>query len=118
MIESGNRVGIGAELHLYAGVACGAAPSPVQIEAMRIGVQLHRHADLRGSRENRRQIDRIRLTRQQQSTGRMSDEEFERKNRLNKDVTWDEYLYVKANCKSCLYVGAETGVVRTRDAAR
>lgn len=43
------------------------------------------------------------------STGRMSDEEFERKNRLNKDVTWDEFLYVKANCKSCLYVGAETG---------
>ncbi|CAN5353813.1 ABC transporter permease [soil metagenome] len=43
------------------------------------------------------------------STGRMSDEEFERKNRLNKDVNWTEYLYVKANCKSCLYVGAEIG---------
>lgn len=43
------------------------------------------------------------------STGRMSDEEFERKNRLNKDVTWAEYQYVKANCKSCMYVGAEIG---------
>jgi len=43
------------------------------------------------------------------STGRMSDEEFERKNRLNKDVIWSEYLYLKANCKSCMYVGAEIG---------
>jgi putative ABC transport system permease protein len=43
------------------------------------------------------------------STGKLSDDEFERKNRLNKDVTWPEYLYVKANCKSCLYVGAEIG---------
>ena len=41
------------------------------------------------------------------SMGRMADEEFERKNRLNKDVNWDEYLYVKANCKFCLHVGAE-----------
>src|SRR4026208_2208158 len=41
------------------------------------------------------------------STGRMSDEEFERKNRLNKDVTWDEYLYVKERCKNCSEVGVE-----------
>ena len=41
------------------------------------------------------------------STGRMSDEEFERKNRLNKDVVWDEYKYVRDNCKLCLYVGAQ-----------
>src|SRR5437016_2576400 len=41
--------------------------------------------------------------------GRLADDEFERKNRLNKDVTWDEYLYIKANCKNCLYVGAEIG---------
>jgi putative ABC transport system permease protein len=40
------------------------------------------------------------------SMGRMSDEEYERKNRLNKDVNWEEYLYVKANCKNCLHVGA------------
>lgn len=43
------------------------------------------------------------------STGRMSDEEFERKNRNNKDVIWSEYLYIKENCKNCLYVGAEIG---------
>jgi putative ABC transport system permease protein len=41
------------------------------------------------------------------STGRMSDDEFERKNRLNKDVTWEEYEYVRANCKLCSYVGAQ-----------
>src|SRR5438477_4318399 len=39
--------------------------------------------------------------------GRMPDDEFERKNRLNKPVVWDEYLHIKANCKNCLYVGAE-----------
>jgi putative ABC transport system permease protein len=43
------------------------------------------------------------------STGKMSDEEFERKNRLNKKVTWTEYEYVRDHCKNCLYVGAETG---------
>ena len=43
------------------------------------------------------------------STGRLSDEEFERKNRLNKDVIWSEYLYLKANCRTCSYVGAEIG---------
>ena len=42
-------------------------------------------------------------------TGRLSDEEFERMNRTHKDVNWAEYLYVKANCKSCLYIGAEIG---------
>ena len=43
------------------------------------------------------------------SMGKMPDEEFERKNRLNKDVNWAEYQYVKANCRTCLYVGAEIG---------
>lgn len=42
-------------------------------------------------------------------TGKLSDEEFERMNRTHKDVNWKEYLYVKANCKSCLYIGAEIG---------
>src|SRR5947209_9070550 len=41
------------------------------------------------------------------STQRMSDEEFESKNRRNKDIIWNEYLYVKANCKNCSQVGAE-----------
>jgi putative ABC transport system permease protein len=40
------------------------------------------------------------------STGRMSDEEFERKNRRNKDVNWEEYKYIKENCKACQHVGA------------
>src|SRR6187551_252039 len=38
------------------------------------------------------------------SMGRMTDEEFERRNRLNKDVTWPEYLYLKANCPNCSQV--------------
>jgi putative ABC transport system permease protein len=40
------------------------------------------------------------------STGKMSDDEFERRNRNNKDVTWNEYLYIRENCKNCLYAGA------------
>ncbi len=41
------------------------------------------------------------------NTGRISDEEFERRNRRNKDITWEEYLYVRDNCKMCLAVGAQ-----------
>ncbi len=41
------------------------------------------------------------------SMGRMSDEEYERKNRNNKDVLWDEYLHVRENCRSCSHVGAQ-----------
>jgi len=40
-------------------------------------------------------------------SGRMSDEEFERKNRLNKKVVWDEYEYVRDNCKTCSEIGAQ-----------
>ena len=43
------------------------------------------------------------------STGRMSDDEFERKNRLNKPLTWEEFQYIKANCRLCRHVGAENG---------
>jgi putative ABC transport system permease protein len=39
--------------------------------------------------------------------GRISDEEFERRNRRNKDVNWEEYLYIRDNCKMCLLVGAQ-----------
>ncbi|HEY0051373.1 MAG TPA: ABC transporter permease, partial [Pyrinomonadaceae bacterium] len=42
------------------------------------------------------------------STGRMSDEEFEKRNRRNKDITWEEYLYVKANCLNCSEVGVQS----------
>src|SRR6185436_2396889 len=39
--------------------------------------------------------------------GRISDEEFERRNRRNKDVIWDEYKYIRDNCRLCLHVGAQ-----------
>ena len=41
------------------------------------------------------------------SMGRMSDEEFERRNRLNKDIKWEEYEYVRDNCQLCAEVGAQ-----------
>ncbi|MEQ1764850.1 MAG: ABC transporter permease [Pyrinomonadaceae bacterium] len=40
--------------------------------------------------------------------GHTSDEEYEAMNRRHRDVTWDEYLYVKENCKLCSYVGAQS----------
>ena len=43
------------------------------------------------------------------NVGRISDEEFERRNRLNKDVTWDEYLYMRDHCKLCSMLGAQMG---------
>lgn len=39
--------------------------------------------------------------------GRISDEEFERRNRRNKDVNWEEYEYIRDNCKLCSEVGAQ-----------
>lgn len=42
-------------------------------------------------------------------SGSMSDEDFERRNRLNKKLTLDEYEYLKANCKNCSEVGASSG---------
>ena len=41
------------------------------------------------------------------SMGRMSDEEFERRNRRNKDINWQEYEYIKDNCRNCSEVGAQ-----------
>src|ERR1044071_536242 len=43
------------------------------------------------------------------STGRLSDEDYERMNRRNKNVTWEEYEYIRDNCKLCTYVGAQMG---------
>ena len=40
-------------------------------------------------------------------SGQMSEEEFERKNRVNKRLTMDEYEYIKANCGNCSEVGAQ-----------
>lgn len=39
--------------------------------------------------------------------GPMSEEEYERKNRRNKKIIWDEYEFIRDNCKKCLYVGAQ-----------
>ena len=40
-------------------------------------------------------------------TGRLSEAEFERMNRRNKDVIWEEYEYIRDNCQLCSYVGAQ-----------
>jgi putative ABC transport system permease protein len=41
------------------------------------------------------------------SMGRMSDEDYERRNRRNKDIKWEEYEYVRDNCRLCDKVGAQ-----------
>jgi putative ABC transport system permease protein len=41
-------------------------------------------------------------------SGQMDDEAYERANRRNKKVTWDEYEYLKASCGNCSEVGAQT----------
>ena len=43
------------------------------------------------------------------STSDLSEEEWERRSRVYKDVTWEEYEYVRDNCKLCSYVGAQMG---------
>lgn len=40
--------------------------------------------------------------------GRMSDEEFERLNRRNKQLTWEDYEWVRDHCGSCSEVGAQS----------
>ena len=39
--------------------------------------------------------------------GRMSDEEFERRNRRNKNLTWDDYQWVRDHCDSCAEIGVQ-----------
>lgn len=41
------------------------------------------------------------------SMGQMSEEVFEKRNRRNKDIKWDEYEYVRDNCQLCSEVGAQ-----------
>lgn len=41
------------------------------------------------------------------SMGQMSEEEFEKRNRRNKDIKWDEYEYVRDNCQLCSDIGAQ-----------
>lgn len=38
--------------------------------------------------------------------GHRDDDTFERMNRRNKKITWEEYEYLKANCSACSEVGA------------
>src|SRR5689334_16964358 len=42
-------------------------------------------------------------------SGRMSDDEFERRNRRNKRLNWDDYEWVRDHCASCSEVGAGAG---------
>src|SRR5215470_3555063 len=42
-------------------------------------------------------------------SGHMSDEEFEKRNRRNKRLNWDDYEWVRDHCVSCAEVGAESG---------
>lgn len=41
--------------------------------------------------------------------GRLSDEEFERINRRNKRMNWDDYEWVRDHCLTCAEVGAQSG---------
>jgi putative ABC transport system permease protein len=41
--------------------------------------------------------------------GRLSDEDFERRNRRNKRLNWDDYEWVRDHCTYCSEVGAEVG---------
>ncbi|MEJ7861649.1 MAG: ABC transporter permease [Pyrinomonadaceae bacterium] len=41
------------------------------------------------------------------STGQLTEEEYEQRNKRNKKITWEEYEYIKANCTKCLEVGAQ-----------
>ncbi len=42
-------------------------------------------------------------------SGHMDDDEFERRNRRNKRINWDDYEWVRDHCLSCAEVGAEAG---------
>jgi putative ABC transport system permease protein len=42
-------------------------------------------------------------------SGHMDDEEFERRNRRNKRLNWDDYEWVRDHCASCAEVGAAAG---------
>src|SRR6476469_7911065 len=39
-------------------------------------------------------------------SGHMTDDEFERRNRRNKRLNWDDYEWVRDHCASCVEVGA------------
>ena len=41
------------------------------------------------------------------NVGNIEGDEWERRNRLYKDVNWEEYEYIRDNCQLCSYVGAQ-----------
>ena len=41
--------------------------------------------------------------------GRMSDDDYERRNRRNKRLNWDDYEWVRDHCTACSEVGVEVG---------
>src|SRR5499426_470650 len=41
--------------------------------------------------------------------GHLSDEEFEKMNRRNKRLNWDDYEWVRNHCATCAEVGVEVG---------
>jgi putative ABC transport system permease protein len=41
------------------------------------------------------------------NVGNIEGDEWERRNRVYKDVNWEEYEYLRDNCKLCSYVGAQ-----------
>jgi putative ABC transport system permease protein len=43
------------------------------------------------------------------SNGRLSDDEFEKMNRRNKRLSWEDYEWVRDHCRGCAEVGAATG---------
>jgi putative ABC transport system permease protein len=43
------------------------------------------------------------------NVGPLSEEEWEKRNRRNKRLTWDDYEWVQANCSLCQHVGATAG---------
>ena len=42
------------------------------------------------------------------NSGKLDDAEFERRNKQNKKLTWEEYEYLKERCASCSHVGAQS----------
>src|SRR6476619_4359573 len=42
-------------------------------------------------------------------SGQLPDEEFERMNRRNKRINWDDYEWVRDHCSNCSEVGAAVG---------
>ena len=41
------------------------------------------------------------------NVGNLSGDEWERMNRRNRDIVWEEYEYVRDNCQLCTFVGAQ-----------